>query len=345
MGLDELEGELGTIGAHEVHGVQDGDEHGGADQRRLGDEQLLHVGEHAVAGELLEYVRVALEVLHQASEERAHALDRALVARVRETLGERVQGALNVHELGAHHVLRTVGGDGERVALRRDREEVDVGETGGDAARLRGVEYLLGVAARQDLERRERLLGHVHALYDLELFEKDADAVGDDAARARQRVHHVGERTTRVVHELEVVAARGRGAAHALQEQRHGLLDGKADQGVLVAHDEQLAELDERRELERVVAVRLLLLLLQRVDELLGARRHVARHRAVQELLHLAAERVHDVRRKAARLQQIRQTAELGSTSRSGCCCCCCSSCGCCARTCSRGACGGGRRR
>jgi hypothetical protein len=62
----------------------------------------------------------------------------------------------------------------------------------------------------------------------LKFVEEGGAAVGDGAAGARQRLHHVGERATRVVHELEVLAALA--AAHALEEERHGLLDGEADE-------------------------------------------------------------------------------------------------------------------
>ena len=143
------------------------------------------------------------------------------------------------------------------------------------------------MAAREDLERGESLLGHVHALDGLELGEEDVNAGGDDASGAGQRLHHVGEGAAGVVHQLEVVV--GCVGAHAGEEERDGLLDGKADERVLVAHDEQLAEFGERGQLERVVG------LVEGGDEALGAAADARGHGAVQELLHLGIENVEDL--------------------------------------------------
>lgn len=142
------------------------------------------------------------------------------------------------------------------------------------------------MTTREQLERHERLLRHVHTLNYLKFFEKNANSVGYGASGSRQRLHHVGERSTRVIHEIVVL----RVAAHALQQERHGLFDGKTGERVLVAHDEQLTQLGERGELHRLVG------LLQRGDELLHVCVHARGHGAVEKLLHFRAERVHDVR-------------------------------------------------
>ena len=136
VALEQLRGELGAVGAHQVDGAQHGDEDGGADDEGLGDEQPLQVGEHAVAGDLAQHGRLPLEVVDEAREHRAHRLHRPLVG-VREPLRQRGQRGLDVGELVADHVLAAAGGDLEGVALRRQREEVDVGEAGADTARLR----------------------------------------------------------------------------------------------------------------------------------------------------------------------------------------------------------------
>ena len=103
-------------------------------------------------------------------------------------------------------------------------------------------------------------------------------AGGDNASGAGQRLHHVGESAAGVVHQLEVV---GCVEAHAGEEERDRLLDGKADEGVLIAHDEQLAEFGERGQLERVVG------LVEGGDEALGAAADAWGHSAVQELMDL----------------------------------------------------------
>ena len=175
-------------------------------------------------------------------------------------------------------------------------EKVNVSENCADRAGLGRVQNLFRMSSRQNLETSERLLGHVHALNDLQLFQKAPDAVRNETGRAGQRLHHVGEGSARVVHQVEIL----RLGAHALQEQGHGLFDGKADQRLLVAHDEQLTEFSQSRQLDRLVG------LLQRGNELARAARYARGHCAMQKLLHLGAERVHNVCRQTARLQKIR---------------------------------------
>ena len=72
-------------------------------------------------------------------------------------------------ELLGQEALATVGGDGERLVLGGDGEEVEVHEAGGYAA---GVEDGLVVLLGEHLEGGEGLLGHVHALDHLEFLQQ-----------------------------------------------------------------------------------------------------------------------------------------------------------------------------
>lgn len=58
---------------------------------------------------------------------------------MRESLSEYGQRRLDVHKLLFDHRLATIRRDLERIALRCDREEVDVGEACGHGARVSGV--------------------------------------------------------------------------------------------------------------------------------------------------------------------------------------------------------------
>jgi len=58
----------------------------------------------------------------------------------------------------------------------------------------------LAVAPREHFERREALLGHVHALDHLQLLQEARHSVHHHHGRARQRLHHVRQSTTSVVH-------------------------------------------------------------------------------------------------------------------------------------------------
>lgn len=108
------------------------------------------------------------------------------------------------------------------------------------------------VSPRQHGQCGETLLGHVHALDRLELLEKDRDGVDDDGRGARQGLHHVRERATRVGHYHEVVLD-----AEEIDERGDDLLDRETRQSVLVTHDEYLAHADDGLELFALVVDRL----------------------------------------------------------------------------------------
>jgi hypothetical protein len=126
----------------------------------------------------------------------------------------------------------------------------------------------------------------------LKLLQKDANTISNYTSRPGQRLHHISKRATGVIHKIEILGI----AIHTLQKERHSLLDWKASKRVFIAHNKQLTEFGERRELHTLVG------LLQRGDELLRVWTHTRRHGSVQKLLYFRSERVYDVRWQSARL-------------------------------------------
>lgn len=101
-----------------------------------------------------------------------------------------------------------------------------------------------------------------------------------------------------------------------INEGWDNLLDGKASQSVLVAHDQHLAHLDDRGQLDGLVGTR------ESREQLLhlgggatgGA---TASHASVQQMLHAGTERPEQVGRQTPRLQQRLKTSHLNKGLRS----------------------------
>ena len=178
--------------------------------------------------------------IDEAAEDDADALDALLVV-LRQATGQGRQGPAHEMELVGVQILTAVGRDGQRRPLGVDAEEVEVHETGRDAA---GLQDRFGMASTEHLQRRQTLLGHVHALDDLQLLEEGGHGVDDDGRRARQSLHHVRQGTARVVHHIKVVLH-----VKQVDERRNRLPHGESGQCVLVAHHQQLAHLDGRLQL------------------------------------------------------------------------------------------------